>query len=141
MTVDKKEFDYQDEDIIEFDNKIEDSRGFIQAISDLEMKSASVIFTKKNQWRANHYHKKDWHFIYVTKGSFEYYFRKTNSKEKIKKIIVNVGQVLFTGNMIDHAMYYTAETEILVLSKNPRDRKTYEDDTVRIDFMNDKNRF
>jgi dTDP-4-dehydrorhamnose 3,5-epimerase-like enzyme len=141
MNVNKKESDFQNKDIIEFDNKIEDVRGFIQPISDLNMKSASIIYTKKNQWRANHYHKQDWHFIYVTKGSFEYYFRKTNSSGKIKKIIVNVGQVLFTGNMIDHAMYYTTETEILVLSKNSRDRKTYEDDTVRIDFMNDKNRF
>ncbi len=43
--------------------------------------------------------------------------------------------------MIDHAMFYVVETEILVLSKNPRDQKTYEQDTVRIDFMNDTNRF
>ena len=141
MIVNKKELDYQDLDITESNNKIEDNRGFIQAISDLEMKSASIIFTKKNQWRANHYHKKDWHFIYVTKGSFEYYFRKTNSNEDIKKKIVNVGQVLFTGNMVDHAMFYTEETEILVVSKNPRDQQTYEEDTVRIDFMDDSKRF
>ena len=43
--------------------------------------------------------------------------------------------------MIDHAMLYTKETEILVMSKNPRDQKTYEEDTVRIDFMNDQRRF
>jgi dTDP-4-dehydrorhamnose 3,5-epimerase-like enzyme len=140
MTV-KKEIDYQDMDIIENNNKIEDDRGFIQSISDLDMKSASIIYTKKNQWRANHYHKKDWHFIYVTKGSFEYYFRKTNSNEKIKKKIVSVGQLLFTGNMVDHAMFYTEETEILVVSKNPRDQETYEEDTVRIDFMDDSKRF
>ena len=132
---------YHDKDIIEPLQKIEDDRGFIQAISDLEMKSASIIFTKKNQWRANHYHKNDWHFIYVTKGSFEYYFRKTDSNEDIKKKILNAGQVLFTGNMIDHAMFYTEETEILVVSKNPRDQQTYEEDTVRIDFMSDSRRF
>ena len=140
MTV-KKEIDYQDMDIIENINKIEDDRGFIQSISDLDMKSASIIYTKKNQQRANHYHKKDWHFIYVTKGSFEYYFRKTNSNEKIKKKVVGVGQLLFTGNMVDHAMFYTEETEILVVSKNPRDQETYEEDTVRIDFMDDSKRF
>jgi len=140
MNANKESF-YRDKDIIDTTQKIEDGRGFIQGICDLEMKSASIIFTKKNQWRANHYHKKDWHFIYVTKGSFEYYFRKTNSNEDIKKKVVNVGQVLFTGNMIDHAMFYTQETEILVVSKNPRDQQTYEEDTVRIDFMNDKNRF
>ena len=38
---------YHDKDIIEPVQKIEDDRGFIQAISDLEMKSASIIFTKK----------------------------------------------------------------------------------------------
>jgi len=132
---------YQNKDIINLGNKIEDKRGFIQPISDLDTKSASIIYTKKNQWRANHYHKIDWHFIYVIKGSFEYYFRKTGSTGKIKKKIINEGQLLFTGNMIDHAMFYLVETEILVLSKNPRDQKTYEDDTVRIDFMNEKNRF
>jgi hypothetical protein len=77
----------------------------------------------------------------VIKGEFEYYFRKTKSEENIKKKIVNEGQLLFTGPMIDHAMLYTIETEILVLSKNPRDQKTYEEDTVRIDFMNHNNRF
>jgi dTDP-4-dehydrorhamnose 3,5-epimerase-like enzyme len=76
---------YQNKDIINLGNKIEDKRGFIQPISDLDTKSASIIYTKKNQWRANHYHKKDWHFIYVIKGSFEYYFRKTGSTGKIKK--------------------------------------------------------
>ena len=60
-------------------------------------------------------------------------------KVEIKKKIVSQGQLLFTGPMVDHAMFYTEETEIIVLSKNPRDQKTYEEDTVRIDFMNDNN--
>ena len=38
-------------------------------------------------------------------------------------------------------MFYTEETEIIVVSKNPRDQETYERDTVRIDFMNNENRF
>ena len=133
--------DYLNADIIDLKEKFGDNRGFIQPLCDLNMKSASLIFTKANQWSANHYHKKDWYFIYVIKGEFEYYFRKTNSDEDTKKKIVTEGQLLFTGPMIDHAMLYTKETEILVVSKNPRDQKTYEEDTVRIDFMSHKNRF
>ena len=57
------------------------------------------------------------------------------------KKIVNKNDLLFTGQLVDHAMFYTKETKILVLSKNPRDQKTYEEDTVRIDFMNNDNRF
>jgi len=135
------EQDFIDKDLVELPEGYADDRGIIQPLCDLNMKSASLIVTKPNSWRANHYHKKDWHYIYVLKGSFEYYFRKTNSNEKINKKIIKKGDLLFTGPMIDHSMLYTEETEILCLSKNPRDQETYEEDTVRIDFMNDSNRF
>ena len=132
---------FKDKDVINLPDNYKDDRGFIQPICDLNMKSASLIISKANTWRANHYHKTDWHFIYVLEGTFEYYFRKTDSKGKIKKIVVKKDQLLFTGPLVDHAMLYTEETKILVLSKNPRDQKTYEEDTVRIDFMNDNNKF
>ena len=132
---------FKDKDVINLPDNYKDDRGFIQPICDLNMKSASLIISKENTWRANHYHKTDWHFIYVLEGTFEYYFRKTDSKGKIKKIVVKKDQLLFTGPLVDHAMLYTEETKILVLSKNPRDQKTYEEDTVRIDFMNDNNKF
>ena len=132
---------YLEKDLLDLPKGYEDARGIIQPLCDLNMKSASLIVSKANTWRANHYHKNDWHFIYVLKGSFEYYFKKTNSDEKIKKKIIKKGELLFTGPVVDHAMFYTEETEIIVLSKNPRDQKTYEEDTVRIDFMNNENRF
>ena len=79
-------------------------------LCDLNMKKCRSIYSKANVWRANHYHKEDWHFIYVIKGEFEYYFfRKTNSNEDIKKI-VSQGQLLFTGPMVDHAMLYAKES-------------------------------
>ena len=136
-----KEEKYLEKDLLDLPKGYEDARGIIQPLCDLNMKSASLIVSKANTWRANHYHKNDWHFIYVLKGSFEYYFKKTNSDEKIKKKIVKKGELLFTGPVVDHAMFYIEETEIIVLSKNPRDQKTYEEDTVRIDFMNNENRF
>ncbi len=132
---------FEDKDLIELPENHSDERGFIQPLCDLEMKSASLLYSKKNTWRANHYHKSDWHFIYVLEGGFDYYYRKTNSNEKIKKKTVKKNQLLYTGPLVDHAMLYTEETKLLVVSKNPRDQKTYEGDTVRIDFMNDKNKF
>ena len=132
---------YLNKDLVNLPKGYEDARGIIQPLCDLNMKSASLIVSKPNTWRANHYHKTDWHFIYVLKGSFEYYFKKTNSNEKVKQKIVKKGELLFTGPIVDHAMFYTEETEIIVVSKNPRDQETYERDTVRIDFMNNENRF
>ena len=132
---------FEDKDLIKLPENHSDERGFIQPLCDLEMKSASLLYSKKNTWRANHYHKSDWHFIYVLEGGFDYYYRKTNSNEKIKKKTVKKNQLLYTGPLVDHAMLYTEETKLLVVSKNPRDQKTYEEDTVRIDFMNDNNKF
>ena len=68
-----KEKEYFEIDIVNLQKGYEDERGIIQPLCDLNMKSASLIVSKKNTWRANHYHKSDWHFIYVLEGSFEYY--------------------------------------------------------------------
>lgn len=122
------------EPIVKLNEPHSDERGFIQPLCDINMKSASLIFSKKNTWRANHYHKTDWHFIYVLNGSFEYYYRKTNSNEDEKKLILKNNMLLFTPPMFDHAMLYTEDTNILTLSRNPRDQKSYEEDTVRINF-------
>ena len=132
---------YLNKDLVNLPKGYEDARGIIQPLCDLNMKSASLIVSKPNTWRAYHYHKTDWHFIYVLEGGFDYYYRKTNSSEKIKKKTVKKNQLLYTGPLVDHAMLYTEETKLLVVSKNPRDQKTYEEDTVRIDFMNDNNKF
>ena len=139
--VNRSEDYFLNKDVIDLFPKIEDQRGYIQPICDLNSKNVSIIYSKAKTWRANHYHKNDWHFIYVLQGQFEYYYKNTKSNEKIKKKIINKGELLFTGNMIDHAMYYTDVTIILVISKNPRDQKTYEEDTVRIKFMNEQIRF
>ena len=127
--------------LVDLPSSFDDDRGSIQPLVDMAMKSSVLIDSNSGAVRANHYHKTDWHFIYVLKGSFEYYFKNTNTQDKIIKKIVNKNDLLFTGPLVDHAMFYTEETKILVLSKNPRDQKTYEEDTVRIDFMNDNNRF
>ena len=132
--MDEQDF-WPKEPLVKLQNPHSDERGYIQPLCDLNMKSASLIFSKKNSWRANHYHKTDWHYIYVVSGSFDYYYRATNSNEEIRKILVKKENLLFTPPMFDHAMFYTEDTNIFVVSRNPRDQKTYEEDTVRIDFI------
>ena len=60
-----------------------DNRGSIQPLVDLMMKSAVMIESKAGSLRANHYHKTDWHFIYVLKGSFKYYSQDLITKKSI----------------------------------------------------------
>ena len=76
--------------VIEQESPFVDERGKIQPLIDIDFKSCVLITSKKGTVRANHYHKKDWHFCYVLKGSIDYYHRpvgvkKTHQMIKIKK--------------------------------------------------------
>ena len=50
---------YLNKDLVNLPKGYEDARGIIQPLCDLNMKSASLIVSKPNTWRANHYHKND----------------------------------------------------------------------------------
>ena len=105
-----------------------DRRGSILSIVDEKVKNVSIITCLPNTIRSNHWHKKDWHYMYVMEGVMEYFFVSKNKTffMKIKK-----GDNVFTPPKELHATYFPVKTVLLVSSKNPRDKKTYEKDTVR----------
>ena len=113
-----------------------DRRGSINSIVDETVKNISIITCYPKTIRSNHFHKKDWHYMYVLEGVMEYFFVSKNS---IFFMNLKKGDVVFTPPKELHATYFPVKTVLLVASKNKRDRKTYEKDTVRkklIDFQN-----
>ena len=115
--------------------KFKDQRGLILNISNNLFRSCLLITSKKNSIRANHYHKKDWHYCYVIKGKIAYYHRKHGAKTKPKKIIINKGELFFTPPMIDHAMKFLSYTEFLTLGRGSRSKINYDEDTKKIDLI------
>ena len=125
------------EDIrIELEKAFEDDRGYIQPLVNFPMKNLSLIFSKKGSVRSNHNHYTDWHYMYTMSGSFKYYYRphKSDVTPKIKKF--SAGEMVFTPPMEDHACVFTEDTMLIVVSRNPRDQKSYESDVVRVDLIN-----
>lgn len=112
-----------------------DSRGSIQSLVNFPMKNLSLISSKKGSIRSNHYHKTDWHFMYVLSGSFDYFYRPTGSNQEPKKIKIGAGEMVFTPPMEDHATVFLEDTELLAMSRNPRDQAAYESDVVRINLI------
>jgi dTDP-4-dehydrorhamnose 3,5-epimerase-like enzyme len=112
-----------------------DKRGKILNIANILFRSCALIKSKKNSIRANHYHKKDWHYCYVLKGKIAYYHRKHGTKSKPKKIIINKGELFFTPPMIDHAMKFLSYTEFLTLGRGSRSKINYDEDTKKIDLI------
>jgi len=118
--------------IVELESPHSDDRGSIQSLVNFPMKNLSLISSKKGTVRSNHYHLTDWHYMYVLSGSFNYYYRPTNSNEDLKSVTVVAGEMIFTPPMEDHATVFIEDCDLLAMSRNPRDQETYEEDVRRV---------
>ena len=117
-----------------------DVRGEILSIVDFKVSNVSIISSNENTIRSNHYHLKDFHFMYILEGKMEYFYKSTINDE-IRHFSVSPGDNVFTPNMEIHATYFPIYTRMIVSSGFPRDQKTYEEDTVRVKFLNHQNIF
>lgn len=128
--------DWPKDPIVPLETPHVDDRGEIIPLVDALMQSAVLITSRKGAVRANHYHKTDWHYCYVMKGSIEYYHRPTGSDEPAEMVLVKEGEMVFTPPMVDHAMVFPEDSVFLTLGRNPRDQESYEQDVVRIEPIN-----
>ena len=120
---------------IEMEAAHDDARGRIQCLVNFPMKNVSLITSKKGSLRSNHYHLTDWHYMYVLSGSFDYYYRPTDSSEAPKVIRAVAGDMIFTPPMEDHATVFLEDCQLLALSRKPRDQEAYEADVRRVELI------
>ncbi|MBI5247357.1 MAG: hypothetical protein HY923_09255 [Elusimicrobia bacterium] len=109
-----------------------DDRGAIQSLVNFPMKNISLITSKKGSVRSNHYHLSDWHYMYILSGSFDYYYRPSGTDAKPSVIRLKAGEMVFTPPMEDHATVFLEDTQLLAISRNPRDQESYESDVKRV---------
>ena len=115
-----------------------DARGGILSIVDEPVENVSIITCSPGSIRSNHYHLEDFHFMYVVEGDFDYFYKDVDTGE-VCYLRVEMGETIFTPPIEIHACYFPNRTTLIVSSKNPRDQETYEADTVRVDFINERN--
>ena len=110
----------------------EDERGFIQCLTNIPTRNVSYIFSKKGSVRSNHYHKTDWHYMYIISGKMDYYYREHGANDQIKQVSLTKGDMVFTPPMEEHTSYFPDDTHFLAISRNPRDQDAYEADVIRV---------
>lgn len=109
-----------------------DERGSIEMILEsCKIGSISRITTESNHGRASHYHINDGHFIIINEGQIEIYERPALSESVPNKIVLNKGDIHFTGPMVEHYMWMPCYTVFDCYSLLPRNSKNYEQETVR----------
>src|SRR5438128_654865 len=83
---------------VPLDKGFEDARGVIQNLLLTSIRNIAVITSKAGSIRSNHYHKEDWHYMYVVSGSMNYWERDVSaSGEGIEPIVIKAGELVFTG--------------------------------------------
>ena len=115
-----------------------DPRGQILSIVEHPIQNVSIIESNPGTYRSNHYHYKDFHFMYVLEGQINYFY-KSVEQDNTRYLNIKEGQSILTPPNEIHACYFPVSTLLVVSSGFPRDQKTYEEDTVRVAFINDSN--
>tara|TARA_B100001250_G_C19636724_1_gene716331 strand:+ start:123 stop:566 length:444 start_codon:yes stop_codon:yes gene_type:complete len=126
---------WPDGHIVELEEPFEDDRGFIQMLVNTPIKNVTLIKSNKGAIRANHYHKTDWHYMYMFEGESDYYYRPAESDEEPKKIVWRKNQLIFTPPMEEHTTVFTQESLFIAISRNPRDQEAYEADVKRVELI------
>ncbi|MBI2010397.1 MAG: WxcM-like domain-containing protein [Candidatus Chisholmbacteria bacterium] len=95
-----------------------------------------VIDSKKGTVRANHYHKRDSHYMYLISGKMRYSAKDMRRKNaQLRSVIVNAGEIVYTPPMTAHAVEFLEDSLFLALATKSRRQKAYEKDTVRLKLI------
>ena len=106
-------------------NNFEDERGVIRDILVKEkIDFVTIIFSKKNSVRGNHFHKETVQYLYVLEGSV-LVASKFEGKEIEKKILTE-GDLLLNEPFEWHAIKSIEDSKLLILTRGLRGGKDYQ---------------
>ena len=115
-----------------------DKRGWLKKILDGNFSSCIEIYSKKGSVRANHYHKKDTHFIYVINGEILYFYKDRKRGAKTRCKLMKKNDLFFTPSMQEHMAYFTKNTHFLAFSTRKRTKFDYEKDLIKVNMQDYK---
>lgn len=112
------------------DPAVIDERGSITNLFEGRIEHIALITSKKGSVRANHYHQKDYQYIYLVSGMFESHSVDTRDTSKRKVLNVKPGDIVDTPPYIAHAQKFTEDSVFLALTTLQREHGKYENDTI-----------
>lgn len=115
-----------------------DARGAIQTLVQADIQAVQVITSKAGAIRANHYHRADWHYMYLVSGTMKYFWRPVGLKIEPKFLLVHAGQLVYTPPLVEHAVEYLEDSMFMNIAGGPRDQTSYEEDLVRVELIKPK---
>lgn len=108
--------------------------GTIQNLVERECGGVARIRSVAGSRRSSHYHKTDWHYLYIESGKMRYRERPVGS-ETVMEFTVGPGQMVYTPPMVEHWTDFTEETVMISISRLSREHDAHEADLVRVDWL------
>jgi oxalate decarboxylase/phosphoglucose isomerase-like protein (cupin superfamily) len=126
---------FPDQQLVPLPTSFKDARGVIQNILLSPITSVAIITSKAGSVRSNHWHRENWHYLFVISGSMEYYERRVGDSEKDQEpIIVKAGEMVFTKPYYVHKTVFNEDTVLLSLGHGIKDHDHHEADLVREEY-------
>lgn len=126
-------------EIVHVDPEFVDERGGIARVLDqnkYKIQTILRITSKAGTIRSNHYHKKDYHYLYIESGKCEYSEKPVEEKgSEIETVTLVPGDIVLSRPNIIHAVKFLEDSVIYAFSTEQRDPNKYEGDTVRITIV------
>lgn len=108
--------------------------GIIQNLIEQPIGGIAVITSKKDSVRSQHFHLTNWHYLYVIKGSLNYYERDVNGENKKGPILFKQGEMFFTPPNKIHKVEFIEDSIILSMAKLSNEKEQHDKDTVKEEF-------
>jgi quercetin dioxygenase-like cupin family protein len=122
---------------VPLDTPFVDARGVIQNLLLSPITSVAIITSKAGTERSNHWHRENWHYLYVVSGSMEYYERPVGviaTDCATTPLVVKAGEMVFTRPYYVHLTRFLEDTVLLSLGHGIKDHEHHEADLVREKF-------
>lgn len=127
--------EYPESPMVPIDPSFENEAGLIKNILLEKFSSVAVISSVAGAIRSNHYHKTDWHYMYVLSGQMHYYYRPVDMVGEPLLKIFQEGDLMFTPPMMVHATFFPVDSCIITFARNIRDHAGHEADLVRFKLI------
>ena len=116
------------------------SAGIIQNLVEHACGGVGIITSRKGATRASHWHREDWHYLYVVSGLLLYEEWQAFGVPAIDvavgsgitTVTVGPGQMIFTPPLRAHRVTFLEDTVMISISKLSRRHAEHEEDVVRL---------
>jgi dTDP-4-dehydrorhamnose 3,5-epimerase-like enzyme len=119
-------------DVVKVPVAFTDARGeIIDVLKEGHVEYVTIIHSRKDAIRGNHYHKDTYQHLYVLSGKLRAVSQMPD-KDPVEAILV-ANDLILNVPFERHAFEALEDSSFLVLTRGPRGGENYEKDTYRLD--------